>query len=399
MLQTVLKKLTHYKSPDEQWIRAGRHSSTKEVTIVKSRRARYQQGSIRKVARANGFAWEVRFSEWTDGKRHQRTQIFDAAKYPKEQDVRKAIELTVSQVNAGTAGEKSDARFAAVTALYRSKHLPTLGHSTQCTNSYLLRNYIEHRFSQTPIREMRLYIIDEWIQGLKLSQTTKASIRSIMSVCFKLAARYEFVPMFQKEQNPMRNIDLKGVTKRQKRIPELSIADFKKLLAKLPEPLNIMVLVAGAYGLRVSELLALKWSDIDEKARTLSIVRKFTRGQLGETKTAASAAPLPLSSALLKALQEWKPTTKDSEWLFPSPRTGGPRSSSMLLQKGLKPVAQKLGLGNVGFHSLRHACRSWSSSGGAAVGTQKDLLRHSDISTTMNVYRTHRGGNNRWEPG
>lgn len=353
---------------------------------MRSRRARYQNGSIRKVERANGFKWEVRFSEWTGGKRHQRTQIFDAGKYPKERDVRKAIETTVSQMNKGSAGEKTDAKFGAVTALYRSKHLPTLDHSTQCTNSYLLRKYIEDRFSQTPIQEMREQplIIDEWIQGLKLSQTTKASIRSIMSRCFWLAGLHGFIP--STDANPMILIKLKGVTKRQKRIPEISVSDFKKLLATLPEPLHTMVLVAGAYGLRISELLALKWEDIDEKAKTISIVRKFTRGQLGETKTAASAAPLPLAPALLKALQRWKPKTKDSEWLFPSPRTGGPRSSSMLLQKGLRPIAQELGLGNVGFHSLRHACRSWLSSGGAAIGTQKDLLRHSDISTTMNVY-------------
>jgi integrase len=305
-------------------------------------------------------------------------------KYPKEQDVRKAIEQTVSQVNAGTAGEKTDAKFSAVTALYRSDHLPTLDHSTQYTNDYLLKKYIEDRFSQTSIREMRPRIIYQWIQGLTLSQTTKASIRSIMSVCFRLAALHEFIPPM--EANPMSLIKLKGVTKRAKKIPEISVADFKRLLAALPEPLHAMVLIAGAYGLRVSELLALKWSDIDEKAKTISIVRKFTRGKLGETKTAASAAPLPLAPALLKALQEWKRKTKGSEWLFPSPRTGGPRSSSMLLQKGLRPIAQKLGLGNVGFHSLRHACRSWLSSGGAAIGTQKDLLRHSDISTTMNVY-------------
>jgi integrase len=58
----------------------------------------------------------------------------------------------------------------------------------------------------------------------------------------------------------------------------------------------------------------------------------------------------------------------------------------MLLQKGLRPVAKELGLGNVGFHSLRHACRSWLNSGGAAPGTQKDLMRHADIATTMNIY-------------
>jgi integrase len=58
----------------------------------------------------------------------------------------------------------------------------------------------------------------------------------------------------------------------------------------------------------------------------------------------------------------------------------------MLLQKGLKPIAKELGLGNIGFHALRHACRSWLSSGGAALGTQKDLVRHADIGTTANIY-------------
>jgi integrase len=58
----------------------------------------------------------------------------------------------------------------------------------------------------------------------------------------------------------------------------------------------------------------------------------------------------------------------------------------MLLQKQLKPAAEKIGLGRITWHSLRHACRSWLSSGGAAIGTQKDLLRHSNVSTTLDVY-------------
>jgi len=43
----------------------------------------------------------------------------------------------------------------------------------------------------------------------------------------------------------------------------------------------------------------------------------------------------------------------------------------MLLNKGLRPVAQELGLGNVGFHTLRHACRSWLSSLGASMEHKK----------------------------
>ena len=156
--------------------------------------------------------WEVRFSGRKGGKWYQRTEIYDPAQYRTEKDVRKAIELTISQVNAGTAGEKADAKFGAVTHLYRAEHLPTLAHSTQQVNSYLLTKYIEDRFGHTPVRDIKPLVINEWIQVLELSQTTKASIRSIMSVCFRLAALHEFIPPMA--ANPMSLIKLKGVTKR-----------------------------------------------------------------------------------------------------------------------------------------------------------------------------------------
>ena len=92
---------------------------------MSTKRSQYQQGSIRKVRKAKGYAWEVRFSEWLNGKRFQRTMTFQGTEYPKETDVRKAIELTVSQINSGTAGEKADAKFGAIITLYRRKFLPS----------------------------------------------------------------------------------------------------------------------------------------------------------------------------------------------------------------------------------------------------------------------------------
>ena len=288
---------------------------------MRTRKSRYQQGSISKLQRASGSVWQVRFSEVKDGKRYQRTQIFDCYEYPTEKSVRKAIELTVSQINSGTGGEKADSRFCAVVAIYRSKHLPTLQWSAHQTNEYLLRKYIEPRFAQTPIREMKPLVIDDWIQALPLNPTTKRNIRSVMKVCFRFAALHEFMPP---ESNPMGLIKIKGASsgKRIKKIVQISVADFKRLLKHLPQPLDVMVMVAAAYGLRISELVALKWVDIDEEAKTLSIVRKFTHGRLGETKTAASEAPLPLSKPLLKILKDYKPKTNGSEWLFPLPGNG-----------------------------------------------------------------------------
>lgn len=350
---------------------------------MKQSKPRYQQGSISKVRRAQGFVWKVRFSEYKEGKRWQRTLTFDGSQYRNEKAVRAALELTVAQVNAGTAGEKADAKFSAVTSVYRTKHLPTLQHSTQTLNEYLLTSYIEPKFGSTPIREMSPLVIDEWIQGLKLAATSKASIRSVMSVCYRLAALHQFVP---ENTNPMSLIRLKGVSKRQKPIQKLTVAGFRELLRALPEPIDTMVLVSGSLGLRVSETVALHWEDIDWKAKTITIQRKFTFGELGDPKSDASRATLPLDDKLIRILKRWQKTTEGSELMFPSSRTGSYRAAGMILQDYIRPTAERLKLGRITWHTLRHACRSWLSAEGVELTVAKDMLRHADISTTANVY-------------
>src|SRR6185437_16892645 len=104
-------------------------------------------------------------------------------------------------------------------------------HSTREHNTYLLDDYIEAHFGHMPIRDVKPLAIDRWIKGLKLAATTKASIRSVMSVCFNIAALHEFVPPM--ERNPLSLIKLKGVSKRQKKIPEITFAQFKIIFAKL----------------------------------------------------------------------------------------------------------------------------------------------------------------------
>jgi hypothetical protein len=82
--------------------------------------------------------------------RYQRTLTYDPAEYPTEKDVRRALELTVSQFNAGSGAAKADAKFMDICALYRREHLrehlPTLEYSTRYTNGYALTRYIEAEF-------------------------------------------------------------------------------------------------------------------------------------------------------------------------------------------------------------------------------------------------------------
>ncbi len=354
-------------------------------TEMKKTRARYQQGNIRKVPRASGFAWEVRFSAGKiDGKPKYKSHYFDGGKYPTVASVRTALQHKVILANSAAGRVKVDAKFQEIIEIYREKHLPGLEHATQKTNSYLLSSYIEPMFGAKKFTEVTPQAVLDWFAGLKLAATTKSSIRSVLSVCLRLAAIYGYIPT--SEADAMTLVVIKGISKRKKKKKQITVEWFHRLIKALPEPLNIMVTVDGCLGLRISELLALKWEDIDSKARTIMIQRKFTHGKLGITKTDASEASLPLAKELLEVLTDWKPKTEGSEWVFPSRRTGGVRSASMLLKKGIQPVAKEIGLGHITWHMLRHACRSWLDSGRTPTGVQKDLLRVSDISTAMNIY-------------
>jgi integrase len=74
------------------------------------------------------------------------------------------------------------------------------------------------------------------------------------------------------------------------------------------------------------------------------------------------------------------------EWVFASPLTGRPYHASPIQQDYLRRAGEKIGLGSFGFHSFRHAYRSWLDAVGSTVGVQQKLMRHSNVSTTMNIY-------------
>jgi hypothetical protein len=66
------------------------------------------------------------------------------------------------------------------------------------------------------VREFRF---SEWLNGNRfrpLAGTTRATIRTVLSNCFNLAAKYEYIPAFQ--QNRMYLVKIKGVSERQKEI-------------------------------------------------------------------------------------------------------------------------------------------------------------------------------------
>jgi integrase len=104
-------------------------------------------------------------------------------------------------------------------------------------------------------------------------------------------------------------------------------------------------------------------------------------------KTDSSGSPLPVYAQLADILQEWRGKQKEeNDYVFPSPKIGHPYSDSTILAKYIKPAARKLGIEGLGWHTFLHSYKSWMASIKINPAQMKDLMRHSDISTTMDIY-------------
>jgi integrase len=168
------------------------------------------------------------------------------------------------------------------------------------------------------------------------------------------------------------------------------VVEFQNFTGQLPEPFRVMALLCCCLGLRISECLALKWSDVDWLNGKLLVERGIVCQNVDDVKTAESRKQLVIAGELLTTLQTWKQATQfpaPEHWVFASPvQLGRLPWSYDQVWRVYQKAAKAAGIGGLGTHVLRHTFRTWLGSVGTAVGVQQQLMRHADIRTTMNVY-------------
>ena len=182
-------------------------------------------------------------------------------------------------------------------------------------------------------------------------------------------------------------------SKRLKEPDILTPEEFGRLLPKLPHRERVMVLLAGTTGLRRSELIALTWEDVNFDTLEISINKSCVRAQIGQTKTAASARPVPLSPEVASALSAWRKASTYKEakdFLFPSVRKNGriPVWPDMILQNVIRPAAKAAGIVGkvIGWHTFRHSLGTNLRFLGVDVKVAQELLRHANAKITLDLY-------------
>jgi len=107
-------------------------------------------------------------------------------------------------------------------------------------------------------------------------------------------------------RNPISLVQNKGATRKVRKARSLTTEQFHALLKELHEPFATMALLCVCLGLRISEALALQWSDVDWRGSRLSIRRGIVERVVDDVKTEGSAKTFNLASELLDRLKSCK---------------------------------------------------------------------------------------------
>lgn len=359
-----------------------------------SRRTRYQQGSVQREKRLSGSdVWIYRWYETgTDGtSKYRKAIVGTVATLANETSALKAAQaLRIDANQQAPHAEGGPRTVAELIAHYRLKELAgenkgRKAFSTRAAYECYLKLWILPRWGDLRIDQVKSVAVEEWLDSIKRAKGTRAKIRNIMSAIFHHAMRYEWV-----DRNPIKLV--RQSAKREK-VPEvLELFELQLLLSKLFVRERTLALLDAATGLRVSELLALRWSGVDFENLELNVTRSIWHQVVGNCKTEASAKPVPMDSYMAEDLLRWRRQSdyaSDDDFVFASETMKGkqPYWPDNLMKRHIRPVARANGINkNIGWHTFRHSFGTLLKANGEDVKTVQELLRHANSRITLDVY-------------
>ena len=226
-----------------------------------------------------------------------------------------------------------------------------------------------------------------------LSPVTLYQLKNILNKSLDWAMREELIAV-----NPCRLVKLPRKERYEASV--YSAEQVRELFSAFQnDPLEHLVKIVAIYGLRRSEVLGLRWSDIDfvSKRITIRATRCRIQGEVEKerTKNRSSRRGLPLSeqaeAIFLQIKSEEEKNRKqmgsayqENEHIFKWP--DGHLFSTSYVSAHFSLVLEKCALPRIRLHDLRHTCASVLLSTGFSIKDTQDWLGHSDIRTTANIY-------------
>jgi integrase len=366
---------------------------------------RVHKGSLRAEEREEGAVWVLRFkaTRADDGKRVERTRIVGSVKaFPtKDQAYAEADRLMLYTIEPGskrgklTFGTLADAYLQQLRKVPVSSKRKPKAASTIEDRERIIDKRLKPRFGDMEALRIKPSEIKDWLESVQdeedLANGTMDKIRNVMRLVYKSAYSNDLIPV--DAVNPLGHVHINTTSEYEALLVTPQEAWTISCRMRLFE--RVLTVLVAVTGLRIGEVLALRWCNVDWLKGLIHVRSNFVRGVFGEPKSPASKKPVVLHPLVMGLLRTWRETTAyagDQDFVFASERMRGkqPRVPNMLVADHLRPAAEKvieIPKGHrFGFHNLRHALSSFLVEIGTDPKTIQDMLRWADPTMLMKTY-------------
>ena len=269
---------------------------------------------------------------------------------------------------------------------------PYVKQSTMAAYVLILENHVLPEFGDNDSlheHDVQAFVLKKIEHGL--SAKSVKDILIVLKMVMKFGVKNEWMNHYE--------WDIKfPVNSQPKELEVLSVANHKKILDYVQHNFTFMSLgiyISLSTGLRIGEICALKWSDINVADGKITVQRtieriymvegekKHTQLVINTPKTVNSCREIPISKELLAMVKPMKKVVNaDFYVLTNEDKPTEPRT----YRNYYKKLMEKLDIPKLKYHGLRHSFATRCIEAGCDYKTVSVLLGHSNISTTLNLY-------------
>ena len=369
---------------------AAEASSTTAGPAMRRRIPRVGRGQAG-IVRLRGRVWRLQYRGEPDehGKRRQHSVRIGTCDDMSEAMARELGARMIEQLVPVRVAPGSSCAWEAWVARYQRVYLPLLRESSQDSTGSIIRRHLRGAFASLHLHQISLGRVQSLIARWRAQGVAPSTIGTRWSVLRRMIgkARAEGlavgIPRGAHVDLPRSDAVVTG-----DKLRAFTTAELHQILAASEEPWKTLWQCCAFMGLRISEALGLRWSDIDLEAGRVHIRRQALFGREVAPKTASSIADRRIPPVLLERLRDYSAgRAADDALLFPSPRDGRPYHASGVRKHHLAPVLRELGIRGRSSHGFRHWFGLEAARAGVPLPSLQRALRHKDRRSTE-VYTT-----------
>lgn len=279
-----------------------------------------------------------------------------------------------------------------IAAAWKEYKRPYVKQSTMAAYVLILENHILPTFGEDnslPEQSVQAFVLHKIESGL--STKSVKDILIVLKMVMKFGVKKEWMTYYE--------WDIKYPPSSENKVLDvLSVTNHRKILNHIQSHFTFMglgIYISLSTGLRIGEVCALKWSDINVTNGILTVNRtieriyiiegekKHTELVINTPKTKNSCREIPMNKELLGMLKPLKKVVNDDYYILTNDeRPIEPRT----YRNYYKRLMEKLDIPKLKYHGLRHSFATRCIEVGCDYKTVSVLLGHSNISTTLNLY-------------